>query len=92
MAEAGEHLDLVLLELLARAAAVALLAAVQVGVDRGAVEHEPGRKPGQDRDERRSVRLAGGGQSQAHAAERTAARMTSTGAGDPVQSSNDAAP
>ena len=36
--EAGEHLDLVLLELLARAAPVALLAPVQVGVDRGAVE------------------------------------------------------
>ena len=92
VAEAGEHLDLVLLELLARAAAVALLAAVEVGVDRGAVEHEPGGKAGQDRDERRPVRLAGGGEAEAHAAERTAARMTSTGAGTPVQSSNDAAP
>ena len=66
--EAGEHLDLVLLELLARAAAVALLASVQIGVDRGAVEREPGRQAGQDRDERRPVRLAGGGESERHAA------------------------
>ena len=90
--EPGEHLDLVLLELLARAAPVALLAAVQVGVDRGAVEREPGGQAGQDRHERRPVRLAGGGESERHAAERTAARMTSTGAGTPVQRSNDAAP
>ena len=60
--EAGEHLDLVLLELLARAAAVALLAPVEVGVDRSPVEREPRRQPGQDRDERRAVRLAGGGE------------------------------
>ena len=38
VAQAGEHLDVVLLDLLARAAAVALLAAAEVGVDRGAVE------------------------------------------------------
>ena len=66
--EAGEHLDLVLLELLARAAAVALLAAVQVGVDRGAVERQPRRQAGQDRDERRPVRFAGGAESERHAA------------------------
>ena len=65
VAEPGEHLDLVLLELLPRAAAVALLAAAEVGVDRGAVEHEPGGQAGQDRDERRPVRLAGGGESEA---------------------------
>ena len=41
MAQAGEHLDLVGLDLLARAAAVALLAAAQVGVDRA-----PGRARG----------------------------------------------
>ena len=52
--EAGEHLDLVLLELLARAAAVALLAPVQVGVDRRAVERQPAGQPGEDRDERRA--------------------------------------
>ena len=58
--QAGEHLDLVRLDLLARAAAVALLAPAQVGVDRRPVEHEPAGQPGQDRDERRAVRLAGG--------------------------------
>ena len=60
VAEAGEHLDLVGLDLLARAAAVALLAAAQVGVDRVAVEQEPGGQAGDDRDERGPVRLAGG--------------------------------
>ena len=40
MPKAGEHLDPVLLELLARAAPVALLAAAQVGVDRVALEDE----------------------------------------------------
>jgi hypothetical protein len=43
MPEAGEHLDLVLLELLARAAAVPLLAPVEVSVDRRPVEQEAGR-------------------------------------------------
>ena len=64
MAKTREHLDLVLLELLARAAAVALLTAMKVGVDRGTVEHEPGREAGQNRDQRRPVRLAGGGESE----------------------------
>ena len=68
MPEPGEHLDLVLLELLARAAAVALLAPAEVGVDRRPVELEPGRQPGEDRDERRAVRLAGGGEAERHAA------------------------
>ena len=63
--EAGEHLDPVLLDLLARTAAVALLAPAQVGVDRVAVEHEPGRQPGEDPDERRPVRLARGCQLEA---------------------------
>ena len=40
LAQPGEHLDRVGLELLARAAAVAELAPPQVGVDRGAVEAE----------------------------------------------------
>ena len=52
--QAGEHLDLVLLELLPRAAPVALSAPPEVVVDRVAVESQPGRKPGQDRDERRA--------------------------------------
>ena len=63
----GEHLDAVLLDLLARRAAVTLLAALQVGVDRVAVEHEPGGQAGEDRDERRAVRLAGGGEAERHA-------------------------
>ena len=50
VAEAGEHLDGVGLDPLARASPVALLAAPQIGVDRLAREHEAGREPGQDRD------------------------------------------
>ena len=88
----GEHLDLVGLDLLARRAAVALLAPPQVGVDRVLVEHEPGRQAGHDRDERGPVRLAGCGELQGHAGKPSALRITGTGAGTPVQSSNDAAP
>ena len=61
VAQAGQHLDAVLLDLLPRRAAVALLAPLQVGVDRVAVEHEPGREAGEDRDEPRAVRLARSG-------------------------------
>lgn len=89
--EAGEHLDGVLLELLAGTAAVALLATAKVGVDRAAVEDETGGQASENRDQSGTVRLAGGCQRQ-HQAERTAARITSTGAGTPVQSSNEAAP
>ena len=69
MAQAGEHLDAVLLDLLPRRAAVALLPPLEVGVDRVAVELEPGGKPGEDRDERRPVRFAGGGEAEGHALE-----------------------
>ena len=89
--EPGEHLDLVLLELLPRAAPVAFLASREIGVDRVPVEDEPCRQAGEDRDERRPVRLARGCQAQ-HQAERTAARIASTGAAIPVHSSNEAAP
>ena len=65
--EAGQHLDLVGLDLLARTAPVALLTPAQVLFDALALEQEPGRKPGHDRDERRTVRLAGGGERQCHA-------------------------
>ena len=92
VAEAGVDLDLVGLDLLARAAAVALLAAAEVGVDRGLVERQARRQAADDRDQRRPVRLAGGDELETHAAKPTAARITSTGAGIPVQSSNDAAP
>ena len=92
VAQPGEHLDLVALDPLARAAAVALLAAVEVGVDRLSVEHEPGREAGQDRNERGPVRLAGGRELERHAPKPTALRITSTGAGTPVQRSNEAAP
>src|SRR4029079_11812392 len=97
LAEAGERLDLVGLDLLARRAAVALLAAAEVGVDRGLVEHEPRGQSRDDRDERRAVRLAGRGELEIHgdgfiAGMPSALRMTGTGAATPVQSSNDAAP
>ena len=64
-----EHLDLVRLDLLARRAAVALLAAAEIGVDRGTVEDEPGGQAGDDRDERGAVRLAGRCQVQRHGGE-----------------------
>ena len=67
MPEAREHLDLVGLDLLARAPAVALLTPREVALDRLPVELEPGREPGHDRDERRPVRLAGGRELQGHA-------------------------
>ena len=92
VAEARVHLDLVGLDLLARAAAVALLAAAEIRVDRRLVEDEARRQPADDRDQRRAVRLACSDQFQTHGSKPTAARMTSTGAGIPVQSSNDAAP
>ncbi len=60
VAQAGEHLDAVALDLLARRAPVALLAAGQVAVDRLAVEQQAGGEPAQDRDQRRPVRLPGG--------------------------------
>ena len=85
MAQAGEHLDRVLLELLARAAAVALLAPREVGVDRLAVEHEPRGQAAEDRHERGPVRLAGRRERQRHGSKPKALRIASTGAGRPVQ-------
>src|SRR5213076_3040387 len=67
------------------------LAPPQVGVDRLAVEREARRQARHDPDERRPVRLARGRQLH-HQAERTAARIASTGGATPVQSSNEAAP
>ena len=64
--QASEHLDLVRLDLLPRTAPVALLAAPEVGVDRAPVEDEAGREPGDDRDERGPVRLAGGRERERH--------------------------
>ncbi len=60
LAETGEHFHLVLLDLLPRATAVALLPPVEVRVDRSLVQHEPRRQPTDDRDEGRAVRFAGG--------------------------------
>jgi hypothetical protein len=68
VAEAGEHLHLVGLDLLARTAPVALLATPEIRVDRRSLEDEARRKPLNNRDERRAVRLARGGESQRHAA------------------------
>src|SRR5581483_8308222 len=65
--EPGEHLDLVGLDLLPRAAPVALLAPPQVLVDRGLLEHEAGREAADDRDERRSVRFPRGDELERHA-------------------------
>ena len=86
VAQAGEHLDRVLLELLPRAAPVALLAAREVGVDRLPVEHEARGQPADDRHERGPVRLACGGQRERHEPKPKALRIASTGAGRPVQS------
>ena len=92
VAETRQHLDHVLLQLLARAAPVALLPARKVGVDRSAVEHQPGGKAGQDRHQRRPVRLTRGHESQRHGSKPRALRITPTGASTPVQSRNEAAP
>src|SRR5205085_1580137 len=90
--QTGEHLYLVRLDLLPRRASVPLLAAPQIGVDRGLLQHEPGRQPGDDRNEGGTVRLAGGCELERHAGKPSARRMTCTGAGTPVQSRKDAAP
>ena len=58
MPKPGEHLDAVLLELLARAAPIALLAAREIGVDQIPLEDEARGQAGENRDERRAVRLA----------------------------------
>ncbi len=92
VSEPREHLDPIALDLLAGTAAVSLLAAVKVGVNRLPIEHEPGGKPRHDRDQRGPVRLAGSGQLERHASNPSARRITSTGAASPVQSSNEAAP
>ena len=60
VAQPGKHLHLVRFELLSRASPVALTSPREVGVDRRAVDLETRREPGEDRDERGPVRLAGG--------------------------------
>jgi hypothetical protein len=92
VAETGEDLDSVLLDLLPWTSSVALLAPPQVGVDRLPVDHEAGRQSGHDRNECGPVRLAGRDDGERHGAERTAFRITSSGAEIPVQRSNDSAP
>ena len=68
VAEPGEHLDLVLLELLAGLRPYPWRRRREVVGDRLAVEPKPGGQAGEDRDERRPVRLAGGGELERHAA------------------------
>src|SRR4029079_3275112 len=92
VAKARVDLDPVGLDLLAGTAPVPLLAPPEVFVDRRPVEHEPCRQPADDRDQRGAVRLAGRDELERHRAKPTAARITSTGAGTPVQSSNEATP
>jgi hypothetical protein len=53
----GQHLDLIMLELLPRAAAIALLAPAQVGIYRVVVEDKACGKPAEDRDQCGTVRL-----------------------------------
>jgi hypothetical protein len=55
VAKPGEHLDLVLLELLPGTPPVALSPSPEVAVDRVAVESQPGGQPTHDGDERRPV-------------------------------------
>ena len=81
--EPGVDLDLVGLDLLARAAAVALLAPAQVAVDRRLVEHEPGRETADDRDQRRAVRLACGDELEGHATQAYGRAHDLDGCGDP---------
>jgi hypothetical protein len=64
VSQSREDVDLVLLDSLPRAAAVALLTPAEIGVDRLLLQRQPGREPGDDRDERRPMRLAGSGQAQ----------------------------
>ncbi len=78
--EPGQHLDLVLLHLLAWAPPIAFAPAAEVGVDRRPVEREAGREPGDDRDERRPVRLTGGDETERHGGKPSAARIAPTGA------------
>src|SRR5439155_11581757 len=66
VAEPGEHLDLVRLDLLPRAAPVALLTAAEIGVDRVLVQDQACGETDQNRDERGSVRLAGRDESEGH--------------------------
>jgi hypothetical protein len=60
VAETGKHLDLVRLDLLARAAAVTLLPTAKILVDELALEYEPRGQPLEHGDECGSVRLACG--------------------------------
>src|SRR6185503_19515875 len=68
VAQAAARLDVVLLELLPRAAAVPGLAAGEIRPDQAVVELEPGREPGDDDGEPGAVRLPGGDVRELHAA------------------------
>lgn len=95
MTKPREHSDLVELEPLARAPAIALLSAAKVGVDRPTIEREPSGQTREDADECRAVGFARGCEAERHSDEaygRNAARMTAMGAAIPVQTWNEAAP
>src|SRR6185437_5823254 len=68
VAEAAARLDVVLLELLARAAAVAGLTAGEIGPDQLVVDLEPRREAGDDDGEPGAVRLPCGDVRELHAA------------------------
>ena len=63
-ANAGEELDAVGLDLHASSAPVALLATCEVDVDISGEQWKAGRDAFEDRNERGSVRLAGGGEAE----------------------------
>ena len=90
--ESGKHLHLVLLELLARAAPVALASPSQVLGDRVVLDAQPCREPRDNGDECGTVRLAGARELEGHAGNPTARRIAAIGAAFPVQHSKDAAP
>ena len=71
--EPGQNLDLIGFNLLARAPAVTLLAAREVGLNRLPVELQPGREAGQDPDERGPVGLACRTELEGHTAKPSAA-------------------
>ena len=71
MAHAAEDLGVVLLQLLARRAAVPRLAPCEIAAHALAVDLQAGRQPGDDGGDAGAVRLAGRHEGQVHGGERT---------------------
>ena len=62
VAHAAHDMGVVALDLHAAAAAIALLAPPQLAVDELLIDRKPSRHAGEQRDQRLSVRLTGGGE------------------------------